>query len=1021
MIARPRHGGRGRLWRGLSVPAVLVFAVIFLPTIVSLGPVQRLILGKAGDLAGVALSAGDCALGWVGGIRVKNLAVRDPGGFSLRAEEISVSSGLLRLIGRRADVGVVRIVSPTVSVPLPEPPPATPAPPVEPAPSAPAGARSLRVPGIDLRGRVEIVGGRVEFARPGAPPEFTAAEISLDLRADSLAEPLRLTGRMGREASVEAEVRLVPEAGSAPGRLAGRLAVRVSRLDLAPFGGLARQYAPLPEVRGVLSGEVDAALSGGGEWTARGKLDAAGLGLRGHGLRGDEPEIEALSVDFDVARRSNAVVVSRCALTSALVAAQISGALDATGATDFPSGMLTATARVDVAALAAQIPDTLAVRDDATLRSGEMLMHASLGGDGTRLSLRGRAETRDIEAVHGERVIAMEEPLRVAVDAQMTREGPVLERLELASSFARVSGAGDLGQASLTGSLDLQKALREAAKFVDLKGITATGTVEVSALLGGLARQERRIAVNAAARDLSIAGLTPGLIANAALLVRLAGVLRLTASGAPEAFTEVSGAVESDVLNAELGAVRLAPAPASGGLPSVTAGRLRIVSRLEDIARFAGAAAATNITPDVRGTLTVEATVDAEADVLTIPTFRADVTNLVIEKAGRTFAQPRAGLSASGRLYPSRGDLVLDTLALSSDLLNLAGAGSVEDIRNDRLLHLAGVTECDVGRVAELLTVFGQSGIRMRGRAPRPFQARVSLAGRGVRELLAGAEAEAGVFIEQAELFGIALSKLEPRLVVGHSVATLKAEADVNGGRLSMAPFVDARDETAVLAMPEGSQVLRDVRLTDEMASELLGLLHPLFKGCTVLGGRIGLLLEECRVPIEDDFRRGMNIGGAINLREVRVKPGYMLTRVFEIISLQGAAAVVPDQDVKFVCRAGRVKATPLKIVSGPYQITVSGTVGVDGSLDYVAEVPVTEGMVNADVYRYVADARLKVIIRGTVTEPEISRRSLDESLGELLRQAAQKALLDEKARKALIDQGSKVLDELLKDRRIRF
>jgi len=80
----------------------------------------------------------------------------------------------------------------------------------------------------------------------------------------------------------------------------------------------------------------------------------------------------------------------------------------------------------------------------------------------------------------------------------------------------------------------------------------------------------------------------------------------------------------------------------------------------------------------------------------------------------------------------------------------------------------------------------------------------------------------------------------------------------------------------------------------------------------------------------------------------------------------------------------------------------------IDGTVDYVAEVPVTGKMVSQDVYKYVKDARLKVFIEGPATKPRISRKSLDETLGGLVKEAA-KNLIKEK--------GTEMLKQLFKNR----
>ena len=64
--------------------------------------------------------------------------------------------------------------------------------------------------------------------------------------------------------------------------------------------------------------------------------------------------------------------------------------------------------------------------------------------------------------------------------------------------------------------------------------------------------------------------------------------------------------------------------------------------------------------------------------------------------------------------------------------------------------------------------------------------------------------------------------------------------------------------------------------------------------------------------------------------------------------------------------------------------------------------------MVSQDIYKYVKDSRLKVSIEGPATKPRISRKSLDETLSGLVKDAA-KNLIKEK--------GTEMLRQLFKGR----
>jgi hypothetical protein len=79
----------------------------------------------------------------------------------------------------------------------------------------------------------------------------------------------------------------------------------------------------------------------------------------------------------------------------------------------------------------------------------------------------------------------------------------------------------------------------------------------------------------------------------------------------------------------------------------------------------------------------------------------------------------------------------------------------------------------------------------------------------------------------------------------------------------------------------------------------------------------------------------------------------------------------------------------------GGHQVVLTGTVGLDETLDYVAQIPVTPRLVGEDVYGYLEGTTINVPIRGTLSQPDISSRVLTDAVANLVRQAAQKALQD--------------------------
>ena len=106
------------------------------------------------------------------------------------------------------------------------------------------------------------------------------------------------------------------------------------------------------------------------------------------------------------------------------------------------------------------------------------------------------------------------------------------------------------------------------------------------------------------------------------------------------------------------------------------------------------------------------------------------------------------------------------------------------------------------------------------------------------------------------------------------------------------------------------------------------------------------------------------------------------------------------------------LKCDPLRITTSKATIVVSGSVGLDGTLVYVAELPITEGMVSRRYHKYLQDVSLRVPIGGTIDHPRIDRDALRKELAKLTAQVMENYLKEE-GTKLLEEKGTELLKKL--------
>jgi len=135
--------------------------------------------------------------------------------------------------------------------------------------------------------------------------------------------------------------------------------------------------------------------------------------------------------------------------------------------------------RLDLAQLAAAFPDVLHIRDGVQLKSGQVTVNvnsaAAAGGLRRWVAV---LESTQIAAEHNGQYYAWDQPVRVAVTAQQTAAGPVIEDVQCASTFMRLGGKGSLQQGNLSGEINLSQLSTELARFIDLQSIRLEGQTQ---------------------------------------------------------------------------------------------------------------------------------------------------------------------------------------------------------------------------------------------------------------------------------------------------------------------------------------------------------------------------------------------------------------------------------------------------------------------------------------------------------------------------------------------------------------
>lgn len=472
---------RKRRWlkRILAIAFVApLIAIAILPWLLSRGPAKDALVAFANrSIAPSRVEVGALRLSWLGSLRMSNVVLHDPRGKRVAAiPRATLNRGLIPLLLDRSKLGTLTLERPSIdverridgSIDVAEIVPkgeAAAAPEVAgPAPS------SGGIPDVDLT--LKVVRGSIRVMSPELTEPLTADRFDLTVQATAAPGPMNLKLRM--EKGAESEASTLGVDGTYDLRAKGG-----TPADLA-FNVRARRWAFGASIAGVTArGQLDGQLAGSrkkGLWGLLGDAKLLGLDVAGPALQGDRLRLDRVAGVWDVEQGVGAWSVRRMNLTSPVGTLSASAPLLGT-----PGTAASIEGRIDLAALARQVPHALRIRDGMAVERGEARVRfehrteAVAGGQILELT----AMLSDLVAHDASKTVALRTPASLA--AQVRRHGANLtvERFTIASEFLHTDGAGDLDRGiKVTGSLDLGALQAQLRDLIDFGAVELAGRGE---------------------------------------------------------------------------------------------------------------------------------------------------------------------------------------------------------------------------------------------------------------------------------------------------------------------------------------------------------------------------------------------------------------------------------------------------------------------------------------------------------------------------------------------------------------
>jgi hypothetical protein len=1109
-----------RRWPGfLLLLAATLGSLWVLPWLAALAPVRDWILDWATADLPARVTCDTLSLGWLSPVGVRDLEIRDEEGeLILALPRVTGDRPLWQLALDQSRLGKFVLERPRIALVLDE-----------------ESSNLERALGLDRESEepsllsnvgltVEVIDGRLEITDATTNGQWDVDDLQLACRlSGNERDPVEgsASGRVasGRDkGTFDAKFELESLAAQT-----GLLSVQTEGFPLQVLEPLLRRSVGDSQLAGRLDSQLNC------EWSMRdevlernieGSVRSTDLVLAGPWLSRDVLRLAQVEMPLRAVWQGDQLTVEEAGLTCDFGNVSYAGSINvADGLVHALShGSYELQGKLDLAGLAAALPNTIRVREGTEIAAGNLLVSLSAAPQDGRPGWQGSIDASNLVAFDQGKQITWEKPIRVTFAGRDDEEGLVIDQLRCDSTFLELEASGNAQWLSVSASYDLDRLTQELDRFLDLGEVelagqgwshvtwkrgardafAAEGEMQVQNLrvtwpgtrplverqmvlhgeVAGLFAEREVRQVDSAlfelksgadrvqlelvrpvrepsrdqvwpvalAVDSQLAGWLPRLEALLGPMpeYELAGQCRATIDGTystdrvdvesalvqltdfdarmpgvsirePEAnlstslvWTKSAGQAEipklvwkSPGLSVDVrdGEYRAATERSAATM----AGRIAFAG---DLARWQQWYADPNEPSTYRlaGRVAGEARLDRQGET-TQAQLNAAIEQLVFAaQQGEPWREAHVQIVGTGQLDERRDQMTIDKLELASNAARMLATGSVAEFSGQRELALEGQLDYDLAQLQSVVSRWFGEGVRATGRDSRQFVVRGPLRPTDERGIEVAAADDAwlreltgqgGAGWQWADVYGFVIGPgaIEGQLRDG-IVRINPLNLAVSEGKLVAAPQIRVAPGPLEMRLPKGP-LLEQVRITPQMCDHALQYVAPVLAGVADAEGTFSVELDDCRVPLADPYTA--DISGRFKVHSVAIGAGPLVRELAVLFNRATSVQLQQESTVAFRMVQGRIHHKDLELVFPDVTIRTRGSVGLDRTLALVAEMPVPKKWIGNNLLGdALKNQTIELPIGGTLDQPKIDPRALQETSARILQQSAGNLLRNE-------------------------
>lgn len=983
----------------IAVVVLIALAILLTPVFVSSAKCRAMILDKANTSMAGKMDFTSLSMGWLKGFTVKEFSFNDDAGTAqVKIKQITAKPHYASILLGDLSFGRTVIEQPRVELNLVEqktaevtahkPKSAKPA----------AGPVALPISRIDLvvnDGDIKVTDKR-NSAKAQSTVELSNINSKVNLRpAGSRSEFAvdMMLAQAGKESEIAVEGNVTPpRAGWSLEGTSGELEIDVNDLDLSSLAPLLAMAGVDVQAKGRISAKMAGKIDNGQIQTIDGAITARNLAITGDILKGDTLASKALDVNVKLRGEKQFVKIDELHASSDWLNAGATGVIPVTkkALDEFLKAdsvyNLKANFDCDIGAIFAQMPHVLGVREGTKITSGRLSGNVETFTESGRKGLKGQAGLTGLAGVVDAKQVTL--PGEIKLDAQVASDKGVVtfDKLNVSAPFASVNCSGTTESIKYSAAANLTQVQEQLGQFISFGKYKMAGQFDS---VGNVSVKKEKIttAGTAAVKDL-----------------RLSSAEGVTAVE-PSANIDFAVAYESekktvaiDSLKMVAGFGQLSVKDAVLPLDKTAAAPMKLAASVSnvDLAKvqpFMVLFGALSKDMQLSGVAASQVSVTSKKDTYRITTDSTSVKNLKVIYPGQPpFEQPEVLLAFDAEINPVLKTQAIKKLQLTSpqikvkfNFTNQVNAGKLEG---------QAALDYDWQAISTIAAPYLPKGLTVKGQRSDTIKFSSNYPPGKPDKMLANLNARAKTGFAQADYMGLVFGPTEVEIMAQNGTLMVPPfSAAVNNGQLNFAAEADFKQTPAFLKTPAPIQIVKDVRITDQMGKEIMRYVNPIFANAVGISGTINFNCEKFALPIVGGTKNDIEITGTISGDNIRMSSSDLLGQLMTAAGGKAAGEDIKIHPTKFVLQKGSLRYDDMQVDIGSSPFNFKGVVGLDKTLNMMVTLPYGFGGRVKTGQEQTGD-RITVPLRGTVDKPQLD-------LGKLLEIQLKKAA-EQELRKSL-------------------